>query len=141
MPLVNILSVLEHGILSYERAAKLKHHSVAMHEVQDRRDKKQVPHGLKLHQYANLYFHAGNPMLYKRKDDAENICVLRISTEVLQIEGVVITDCNAASQYVRFYHPSQIFYLTSMLSLQWIGGTTVIQLHIGVISRRSARRF
>jgi len=121
MPLVNILSVLEDGILSYERAAKLKHHSVAMHEVQDRRDKKQVPHGLKLHQYANLYFHARNPMLYKRKDDAENICVLRISTEVLQIEGVVITDCNAASQYVRFYHPSQIFLLDldAIFAVDW----------------------
>ncbi len=78
MPLDNIPSVLEHGILSYERAAKLKHHSVAMPEVQDLRDKKQVPRGLKLHQYANLYFHARNPMLYKRKN--EDICVLRIST-------------------------------------------------------------
>src|SRR5262245_16376391 len=70
MPMANIASVLEHGILSYERAARLQHHSVAMQPVQDRRDRKQVPGGLKLHQYANLYFHARNPMLYKRKDDA-----------------------------------------------------------------------
>lgn len=63
MPIGNVPSVLEHGILSYELAAKLAHHSVAMPEVQDLRDKKQVPGGLKLHQYANLYFHARNPML------------------------------------------------------------------------------
>ena len=82
MPIENIPSVLEHGILSNERALTLKHQSVAMQEVQDRRDKKKVPGGLKLHQYANLYFHARNPMLYKRKDEAIRICVLRISTEV-----------------------------------------------------------
>jgi hypothetical protein len=107
MPLVNIPSVLQHGILSNERASKLKHHSVAMQAIQDRRDKKQVPGGLKLHQYANLYFHARNPMLYKRKGEAANLCVLQISTEVIRLDGVVVTDQNAASNYVRFLHPYQ----------------------------------
>jgi len=107
MPLDNIPSVLEHGILSYERAAKLKHHSVAMQPVQDRRDQKQVPGGLKLHQYANLYFHARNPMLFKRKDEAPNLCVLSVSTKVLGLPRTVISDQNAASDYVRFLHPSQ----------------------------------
>ena len=121
MPLINIQSVVEHGILSYERAAKLKHRSVAMPAVQDRRDKKHVPRGLKLHQYANLYFHARNPMLYKRKDDAENICVLRVSTEVLELDGVVITDCNAASNYVRFLHPSQseLLDFDAIFAMDW----------------------
>jgi len=121
MPLENIPSVVEHGILSFERAAKLKHHSVAMTEVQDRRNKKHVPGGLKLHQYANLYFHARNPMLYKRKDEAANICVLRVSTAVLQNDGVVITDCNAASNYVRFYHPSQLSLLdfNAIFAMSW----------------------
>jgi hypothetical protein len=121
MPLENIPSVLEHGILSHEKAAKLKHRSVAMTEVQDRRDKKHVPGGLKLHQYANLYFHARNPMLYKRKAEAANICVLRVSTAVLQIDGVVITDCNAASYYVRFYHPSQLALLDldAIFAMDW----------------------
>ena len=107
MPMSNVLSVMTHGILSYDRAAKLAHHSVAMQPVQDRRDLKSVPHGLKLHQYANLYFHARNPMLYKRLNEASNLCVLRLSTQVLSIEGSVITDQNAASDWVRFLHPSQ----------------------------------
>ena len=121
MPLENIPSVLEHGILSHERAAKLKHRSVAMPEIQDRRDKKHVPGGLKLHQYANLYFHARNPMLYKRKDDAANICVLRVSTEILQIGGVVITDRNASSNYVRFLHPSQhpLLDFDAIFAMDW----------------------
>ena len=66
-----------------------------------------MPGGLKLHQYANLYFHARNPMLYKRKDEATTLCVLRVSLEVLQIPGVVLADCNASSPYVRFLAPSQ----------------------------------
>lgn len=107
MPIANIGSVLAHGILSYERAAKLPHRSVALQPVQDRRDHKRVPGGLKLHQYANLYFHARNPMLYKRLPEADALCVLRISTQVLALHGVVITDQNAASDYVRFLAPDQ----------------------------------
>ena len=107
MPITNIGSVMKHGILSYERAAKIVHRSVALQPVQDRRDQKQVPGGLKLHQYANLYFHARNPMLFKRKDDAANLCILRVSTQVLALDGAVISDQNAASDYVRFLHPKQ----------------------------------
>jgi hypothetical protein len=107
MPIANLASVMARGILSYERAAKLRHHSVALEAVQDRRDCKQVPGGLKLHQYANLYFHARNPMLRKRLTEAGGLCVLRVSTEVLAVQGTVISDQNAASDYVRFLHPDQ----------------------------------
>jgi len=107
MPIANFGSVEQHGILSYERAAQLPHHSVALQPVQDKRDKKQVPGGLKLHQYANLYFHGRNPMLYKRLAQASSLCVLRVSTQVLLIQGTVITDQNAASDYVRFLSPAQ----------------------------------
>jgi len=121
MPIENIPSVLKHGILSNERALALKHQSVAMQEIQERRDKKRVPGGLKLHQYANLYFHARNPMLYKRKDEAARLCVLRISTEVSNEKGVVFTDCNAASDYVRFLHPSQwrLLDIAAIFALDW----------------------
>jgi hypothetical protein len=66
-----------------------------------------VPQGLWLHQYANLYFHARNPMLYKRLGEARTLCVLRVSLDALAIPHTVITDSNAASDYVRFLHPSQ----------------------------------
>jgi hypothetical protein len=107
MPMANLPSVIDRGILSYERAAKLQHHSVALQPVQDKRDQKQVPGGLKLHQYANLYFHARNPMMFKRLAEAPNLSVLRVSTEVLDLEGAVISDQNAASGYVRFLHARQ----------------------------------
>lgn len=121
MPIDNIPSVLEHGILSYERAAKLRHHSVALQPVQEKRDQKQVPGGLRLHQYANLYFHARNPMLYKRKDEAHRLCVLRVSTDVLKVPGTVISDQNAASDYVRFLHPSQwrVLNFDDIFAMDW----------------------
>ena len=105
MPIGNIPSVLAHGILSHEEATKLKHHSVAMQAMQDKRDVKAVPGGMRLHQYANLYFHARNPMLSVRRH--EDVCVLRLSTAVLNLRDTVITDQNAASKYVRFYAPKQ----------------------------------
>lgn len=111
MPMANIASVMRHGLLSYELAAGLTHASVAMQPVQDKRDQKQVPGGLKLHQYANLYFHARNPMLFKRLNEVAYLCVLRISPEVLNLSGTVISDQNAASDWVRFLHPSQSQFL------------------------------
>jgi len=108
MPIVNIPSVMNHGILSYEQAEQLPHRSVAMSEIQEKRDKKKVPNGLMLHQYANLYFHARNPMLYKRAIEAESLCVLQVSHMVISLPNVVLTDQNAASKYVRFLGANQI---------------------------------
>lgn len=107
-PLVNIPSILEHGILSHAQASKLPHHSVALQEVQDKRDQKQIPGGLALHEYANVYFHARNPMMSRRRNEAHSLCVLRVSTEILKISGTVITDQNAVSKYVKFSAPDRL---------------------------------
>ncbi len=116
MPIGNIPSVLQYGILSYDRASQLPHTDVSMAVVQERRDHVQVPNGLKLHQYANVYFHARNPMLFVRKDEAADLCVLRVSADILNLPHVVITDQNAASDYVGFYAPSQL----DRLNFDWI---------------------
>jgi len=62
-----------------------------------------VPGGRPLHDYANLYIHARNPMLFVRKDRHADICVFRIRTNVLYLPGVVIADGNAASDYTAFW--------------------------------------
>lgn len=41
-------------------------------------------------------------MLFKLKPKREVLCVLRISPAVLELEGVVIADGNASSDYTRF---------------------------------------
>lgn len=98
----NVRSILRLGILSNRRASRIGHTSVAMQDVQDRRARVVVPGGRKLHEYANLYVCARNPMLYKRQGQHLDLCVLQVSTDVLDLDGVVVTDANASSDYVRF---------------------------------------
>lgn len=77
-----------------------------MEEVQNRRRDKRIPGAGLLHDYANLYFDAHNPMLSKRRDQNDAICVLRVAQAVLDASGVIVADRNAASDYVRFYAAS-----------------------------------
>ncbi len=55
-----------------------------------------------LHDYANLYFDAHNPMLSKCRNRNDEICVLRVNPNVLDLPGVIVTDRNAATDLVRF---------------------------------------
>ncbi|MBN1408239.1 MAG: DUF4433 domain-containing protein [Calditrichaceae bacterium] len=98
----NISSIMKHGILCHNDVQKLDHIDISMDEVQQRRANKKVPNGLDLHDYANLYFDAHNPMLSKRRQQNSNLCILRIDNRVLNLEGVVLSDRNASSDYVRF---------------------------------------
>ncbi|MBA3351278.1 MAG: DUF4433 domain-containing protein [Blastocatellia bacterium] len=107
----NIPSVLKYGILSHVEAAKIPHLSVALRPVQDKRDLKKVPGGLWLHEYANVYFHARNPMMSLRRNEAHRLCALRVSTEILNLPGAVVTDQNAVSKYVRFSTPDILKYM------------------------------
>ena len=103
-PLVNVSSILSMGILSHNLAKKVPHESVAMQEVQDRRVSKIVPGtgSRTLHDYANVYLCARNPMLFKRKDVHAELSVLRISTAVLDLDRVIVTDRNAAATIASF---------------------------------------
>jgi len=101
-PIANVPSILERGILSHQRARSIRHETVAMQEVQERRSRVAVPNGRPLHHYVNLYVHARNPMLYKRQSLRDSLCVLQVDTSVLDLPGVVVADQNASSSYVRF---------------------------------------
>ena len=113
MPIVNMPSVIVHGILS-NTIVKRKvpgSKSVAMQLIQKKRDSIEVPNGLQLHNYANLYFDARNPMMYilKTAGKEQELCVLTISADILQIADVVLCDQNASSsKYARFFTSDQI---------------------------------
>lgn len=77
-----------------------------MAEVQDIRENIQIPSGGPLHSYANVYFDARNPMMYKRQELAQTLCVLAISPKILDLPGTIVSDGNAASQYTRLYPAS-----------------------------------
>lgn len=98
-------SICTVGILSHQKVQRIQHKSVAMNEIQEKRKKVVVPDkkgNRPLHQYVNLYFHARNPMMFKRKAVHKELCVVRISKDILHFTGVVIADRNASSDYVRF---------------------------------------
>jgi len=69
------------------------------------KSRKNSSGGLPLHHYANLYVNARNPMLYRNchEQSSINLCVLRISKDVLSLPGVVVTDGNAATTRTRFH--------------------------------------
>ena len=101
-PISNVPSIISRGILSHNQSRRLRHNSVAMAEIQELRVNKTVPGGRRLHDFANLYICARNPMLYKRRNNHLTLCILVISPDVLDIPGTVITDGNAASNYTLF---------------------------------------
>jgi ssDNA thymidine ADP-ribosyltransferase, DarT len=102
-PLANLPSIASRGILCHRLAQGVPHDSVALTGVQDRRAGKRVPQGLRLHEYANLYFDARNPMMsYLKHYGGPPVAVLRVDPAVLDIAGAVISDGNAATQHTLF---------------------------------------
>ncbi len=101
-PIANVPSISQRGILSHNQAGRIGHKSIAEEGVQERRQDKKIP-GTKntLHDYANLYFDAHNPMLSARRHLNDSICVLIISANVLKLSGIIVTDQNA-SRACRF---------------------------------------
>ena len=76
--------------------------SVALEEIQQIRRGVRIPGGLRLHEYANFYFTARNPMMFRRQDVHREIAVIRVATDVLDLDDVVLTDGNASSEYTAF---------------------------------------
>jgi len=106
--IANVPSIQSRGILSNKLMQGIPHTSVANDEVQERRERVKVPSGLPLHQYANLYIDSRNPMLYTRMTNGtDDLCVLRVDVSVMTLPGVVVTDENAARDYVQFFSPSE----------------------------------
>lgn len=103
-PIANVPSILKLGILCHNRAlgTKIQHADVSMPEIQEKRSEKKLPNGRLLHDYANVYICARNPMMFKRKDQHLELAVLRISVGVLDRPGVIVADQNAASGYALF---------------------------------------
>ena len=95
-------SIMQRGVLSNELSKKVPHDSLAMEEIQAKRKNKRIPGARKLHEYANLYFDAHNPMLSRRRNQNNQICILRVNPSVLDLPNVIISDRNAASDWVRF---------------------------------------
>jgi hypothetical protein len=103
-PIENVPSIIKSGIISHKLSKKIIHKSVAMQEIQEIRKNKKIPGTDKyIHDHANLYFDAHNATLSKLRSKNDEICVLRVSPEVLDLPEIIISDRNAASDWARFY--------------------------------------
>ena len=101
-PIGNVRSILERGIVCNGRSRRIEAQSVATAEFQAMREQRCVPTGGRLHDYANLYLCARNPMLHGLRHMHAEICVLRVMGTILDEPGVFVTDRSAASRDVRF---------------------------------------
>ncbi|MBI2424370.1 MAG: DUF4433 domain-containing protein [Candidatus Hydrogenedentes bacterium] len=54
-PMENVASILQRGILSHVRSAKVEHVDIAMEEIQAKRSDRQIPGGRRLHGWLLLW--------------------------------------------------------------------------------------
>ena len=97
----NIPSILERGILAHEVVVREGVDFTPIYDtaiVSNRRDK-IAPDGSSLWEFANLYFQARNPMLYRviNEKGKNDIAIVGVSPSVLSIPGAFVTTGNAAS--------------------------------------------
>jgi hypothetical protein len=106
-PVANVRGIVTTGILSHNEAARIRHASVAMEVIQERRSHVRVSATRMLHDHANLYICGRNPMMFHvvHNNPIDGVCLLRVSPEVLDFEDVVVTDGNASSYGTRFDPP------------------------------------
>jgi len=106
----NIPSILKDGILSHERIEKegIKYTPIYDESIVERRREKFI-RGKSLWSFANLYFNARNPMLYRImcEKSLDDIAVLGISPSIMRYPEVYITTGNAASTQTEFLRYSE----------------------------------
>ncbi len=103
----NLSSILEKGILSHERIEndQVQPERIYNTEIVNIKKEKRTPNGRSLWSYANLYFQARNPMMYRvvHEKGVRDLAVLEVSENILQTPDVFITDGNAANAPTQFY--------------------------------------
>lgn len=102
----NMSNILKKGIKSHESAhsESLAVLDISEPSVQSRRKKTDPIYARKLHDYVPLYFNPKNPMLYRRRELRNDICILEISIDALIGKEYIFTDGNAASEKSKFFN-------------------------------------
>jgi O-acetyl-ADP-ribose deacetylase (regulator of RNase III) len=107
----NLPSILQHGILSH---AQMESRSISYTPIYDasivsNRKNKATPNGRSLWDYANVYFQARNPMMYRvvHEKGRQELAVVGVTSEVLKGDGVWISDGNAANRPTQFFSAAE----------------------------------
>ena len=102
----NLPSILERGIFSSDRAEAEGLGSIPIYNgnIVEQRNYKTTD-GKELWFYASLYFQPRNAMMYRivHEKNLKDLAIVGINPKVLDEQGVVITDGNAASETTQFY--------------------------------------
>ncbi|MEW6202451.1 MAG: DarT ssDNA thymidine ADP-ribosyltransferase family protein [bacterium] len=97
----NISSILRRGILSHKTIVEQNIDYTHIYDTQivSNRKDRLTPDKKSLWEYANLYFQARNPMLYRVvcEQSADNLAVLGVDLDVKDLAGAFVTSGNAAS--------------------------------------------
>lgn len=114
----NVSSILKRGIFCHQiiEEQSIPFTPIYNKEIVSRRAQRMVPSGQSLWAFANLYFQARNPMLYKVVHDVplEDIVVLGIRRDVMNLKGTLIADGNAANS------PTTIAPRSKVAKSQWV---------------------
>ena len=106
----NLPSILRHGILSHSQvvAQNVPYEAIYDTAIVSNRKEKMTSAGRSLWDYANVYFQPRNPMMYRvvHEKGRKNLAVVAVRPEVMNGDGVLITDGNAANGPTRFYPPA-----------------------------------
>ncbi len=93
--------MLKYGVLSHSQveARSLPFTPIYDRQIVTGRSKRVTPADKSLWNYANLYFQARNPMLYRVLDEkgAQSIVILGVSSNVLKRKDIFVSVGNAAS--------------------------------------------
>ncbi len=106
----NLSSILKRGILCHERIDALQIQNTPIYDIDlvNRRKERNTPDGKNLWHYVNLFFQPRNSMLYGviKSNGMKNIAVLGISRNVLDRQGIFITNGIAWKSCTQIYRKS-----------------------------------
>lgn len=91
----NLRSIFEKGLCSHRAQKPLQ--DISNGGIQNRRECRKEPcYGKSLHEYASTYLNPRNAMLFRVQKQESEICILRISTRILDDHRFVFSDRNAS---------------------------------------------
>ena len=101
----NLLNISEKGILNHYAA---HHYNPKLADISDPNAQKWRENfencfNRRIHEYAPLYISPKNPMLYKRREIQNVLCLVEVSLSVLTKSEYLITDGNAVSRDTIFF--------------------------------------
>ena len=111
--LKNLENIFVYGLLSRNELKKsnfLNNEDISNSSVQNRRANKRIDkEGHTLHDYANLYFDARNPMMYYEvcHVDINCLCVICVDKKVLDLKNTLVTDSNASKDMAMIMSPEE----------------------------------